>query len=98
MPLTVQHEAVKVVRETWRRVPLTVQHEAMKIMRDPEKSCTDSAARSKANYDKDVKASRTLKRQRYVIPCLCSFYVYVHSTCTFILCVCSFFHSTCMFT
>ena len=48
-------------------------------MKDPEKSHTNSAARSKANNDKDVKTSRTLKRQRYIIPC--SFYVYVHLIC-----------------
>ena len=41
-------------------------------MKDPEKSCADSAAQSKANYSKDVKASRTLKRQRYVMLCVCS--------------------------
>ena len=38
-------------------------------MKDPEKSRADSAARSKANYEKDVEASRTLRRQRYVIIC-----------------------------
>ena len=59
--------------------------------KDPEKSHADSAARSKVNYDKDVKASRTLKRQRYVILCVCSFYVYVHSVSMFILRVCSFY-------
>ena len=41
-------------------------------MKDQEKSRADSAARSKANYSKDVKESRTLKRQRYVMLCVCS--------------------------
>ena len=41
-------------------------------MKDPEKSCADSAAQSKTNYNKDVKASQTLKRQRYVMLCACS--------------------------
>ena len=98
MPLTVQHEAMKVMRDLEKSAADSTARSRENYKRDPEKSRTDSAAQSKANYDKDVKASRTLKRQRYVIPCLCSFYVYVHSMCTFILCVCSFFHSTCMFT
>ena len=76
------------IRESYMKVPeksaadsTAQRHESYK--RDPKKSRADSAAWSKANYDKDVKASYTLKRQRYVIPCLCSFYVYVHSTCMF---------------
>ena len=36
-------------------------------MKDPEKSAANSTARSKTNYDKDIKASRTHKRQRYVM-------------------------------
>ena len=41
-------------------------------MKDPERGAADSTARSKTSYDKDIKASRTHKRQRYVMLHLCS--------------------------
>ena len=39
-------------------------------MKDPEKNTANSTAWSKTNYDKDIKASRTHKRQRYVMLCV----------------------------
>ena len=48
-------------------------------MKDPEKSAANSTARSKTNYDKDIKASRTHKRQRYVMLHVCSLdYLYFY--------------------
>ena len=42
------------------------------IIRTPEKSAMDSSTRNKASYEKDIKASRTWKRQRNVVLCACS--------------------------
>ena len=40
--------------------------------KDLSKSCENNAARSKVFYEKDIEASRTLKRQRYVVLCVCT--------------------------
>ena len=40
--------------------------------KDLEKSHADSAVHSKDHYKKDIEISHTLKRQRYVLNCVCS--------------------------
>ena len=51
--------------------------------KDVDKSRADSAARSKANYEKNIEASHTSKRQRYVTVCVCSLIICILSKVLF---------------
>ena len=66
--MTVLHGAV---RDTWRTLRKVV-HEVTKFTWRIWKRIVLTAVRSKANYSKDVKASWTLKRWRYVMLCVWS--------------------------
>ena len=54
--LTVQHQAAKVTRKTWRRVMMIVLHGAVRVsyLKEPEKS----RARNHESYMKDPEKSR----------------------------------------
>ena len=65
--LTVQHEATKVTRKTWRKVAMIVLHlkdpekscarNCESYMKHPEKSLADSAAQNRKSYEKDLEKS-----------------------------------------